>query len=309
MGALPDMTNTEIMHTSRRSDLALTPFLKWAGGKRWFVTRCLHMVPGQYRRYIEPFLGSGAMYFSLKPERALLADLNPDLIDCYQAIRSSPDAIVDILVMHHERHCHEHYYATRAVKPNDPIERAAWLIYLNRTCWNGLYRVNKKNEFNVPIGTKTNVVLANDDFESLSQMLATADIFNQDFETTLDAADSGDFVFVDPPYTVKHNLNGFLKYNDKIFSWSDQVRLRNAVVRAAQRGAMVLVTNANHQSIRDLYDGIGNQEVIERASVLSGSAEHRVRTEELVIRTWVIREPARAASHSDWPRLDLPIRA
>lgn len=275
---------------------ALAPFLKWAGGKRWFVNRCLYMAPKQYGCYIEPFLGSGAMYFALKPTRALLADLNPDLIDCYQAIRSSPAAIVERLALHHERHCHEHYYATRAIKPTDPIERAAWLIYLNRTCWNGLYRVNQKNEFNVPIGTKTNVVLPNDDFASMSRMLATADICNQDFETTLDAAENGDFVFVDPPYTVKHNLNGFLKYNDKIFSWADQVRLRDAVVRAAQRGAMALVTNANHRSIRDLYEGVGAQEVIERASVLSGSAQHRVRTEELVIRTWIASVSGRAVS-------------
>jgi DNA adenine methylase len=96
-----------------------------------------------------------------------------------------------------------------------------------------------------------------------------------------------DFVFVDPPYTVKHNLNGFLKYNDKIFSWADQLRLRDAVVRAANRGAMVLVTNANHHSIREIYDGVGEQQVIGRASVLSGSAAHRVRTEELTIRTWM----------------------
>jgi DNA adenine methylase len=265
----------------------LAPFLKWAGGKRGFVSRCLHMVPERFGRYIEPFLGSGSMYFALKPKRALLSDLNSDLIDCYQAIKASPEAIVALLADHHQRHCEEHYYATRAVKPADPVERAAWLIYLNRTCWNGLYRVNRKNEFNVPIGTKTNVVLPTDDFSSTSRMLALAEIVNQDFETTLEAAKSGDFVFVDPPYTVKHNLNGFLKYNDKIFSWADQLRLRDTVVRAAERGAMVLVTNANHQSIREIYEGVGHLEVVGRASVLSGRAEHRVQTEELIIRTWV----------------------
>lgn len=270
---------------SRRE--ALAPFLKWAGGKRWFANRCLHMIPEAYDRYIEPFLGSGAMYFALKPRCALLADLNADLIECYQAIRTSPLAIVAHLTRHHALHCEAHYYATRAVKPTDPIERAAWLIYLNRTCWNGLYRVNRRNEFNVPIGTKTNVIMPNDDFSSMSEMLLPAVIRNQDFETTLDAAESGDFVFVDPPYTVKHNLNGFLKYNDKIFTWADQMRLRDSVVRAAGRGAKVLVTNANHQSIREIYAGVGLQTVVQRASVLSGSAAHRVRTEELTIQTWV----------------------
>ena len=286
MGALPNMSQIVIQQPGSPPDQPLAPFLKWAGGKRWFVHRCLHMVPQQYGRYIEPFLGSGAMYFALRPARALLADLNSDLIDCYQSVRSSPAAIVELLAQHHEQHCSEHYYATRANKPTDSVERAAWLIYLNRTCWNGLYRVNRKNEFNVPIGTKSKVVLPTDNFALLNRVLATADICHQDFETTLDAALRGDFAFVDPPYTVKHNLNGFLKYNDKIFSWADQVRLRAAVARAAQRGAMVLVTNANHHSIRELYEGLGTQEVIERASVLSSSSQFRVRTEELAISTW-----------------------
>jgi len=149
--------------------------------------------------------------------------------------------------------------------------------------------VNRKNEFNVPIGTKSNVVLPTDDFQRMSRVLGGADILAQDFESTLDSARHGDFVFVDPPYTVKHNLNGFVKYNDKIFQWADQIRLRDAVVRAATRGAMVLVTNANHQSIREIYEDVGRQEVVARASVLSGSAAHRIRTEELVVRTWVDR--------------------
>lgn len=266
---------------------ALAPFLKWAGGKRWFADRCLHLVPRDYRRYVEPFLGSGAMFFALRPGDAVLSDLNPDLINCYRAIRDAPEGIGERLAEHHRRHDKAHYYDTRAAKPDDPVERAAWFIYLNRTCWNGLYRVNRKNEFNVPIGTKTNVVLPNDDFVGASRILSDIKILHQDFEATLDAAADGDFVFVDPPYTVKHNLNGFLKYNDKIFSWADQLRLRDAVVRAAARGARILVTNANHVSIREIYDGVGRHQVVGRASVLAASAAHRSQTEELVIQTWL----------------------
>jgi DNA adenine methylase len=288
---------------------ALTPFLKWAGGKRWFADRCLHLIPRNFGRYVEPFLGSGAMFFALRPPKALLSDLNPDLINCYRAIRDAPEGIAERLAEHHRLHDKAHYYDTRAAKPDDPVERAAWFIYLNRTCWNGLYRVNRRNEFNVPIGTKTSVVLPNDDFKGASRILSGVEILNQDFEATLDAAEDGDFVFVDPPYTVKHNLNGFLKYNDKIFSWADQMRLRNAVVRAAARGARILVTNANHASIREIYDGVGRQQVVGRASVLAASAAHRTQTEELVIQTWLdfrddaapsVRAPrasARSASH------------
>lgn len=280
---------TEILPKSRNGPPAsvVTPFLKWAGGKRWFADRCLHLVPRDHGRYVEPFLGSGAIFFALQPGDALLSDLNPDLINCYRAIRDAPESIAERLAEHHRLHDHAHYYETRSAKPEDPVECAAWFIYLNRTCWNGLYRVNRRNEFNVPIGTKTRVVLPNDDFFAVSQLLAGVEILHQDFETTLDAACTGDFVFVDPPYTVKHNLNGFLKYNDKIFSWADQLRLRDAVVRATERGALVLVTNANHSSIREIYEGIGRQQVVRRASVLAANAAHRSPTEELVIQTWL----------------------
>lgn len=263
------------------------PFLKWAGGKRWFADRCMHLIPEEFERYIEPFLGSGAMFFALRPERAILSDLNDDLINCYRAVRDAPLAISEMLAAHHANHSEDHYYRTRANKPDEPVMRAAWFLYLNRTCWNGLYRVNQKNEFNVPIGTKTAVVLDSDDFAASSKILRSAELKNRDFEETLAIAGAGDFVFVDPPYTVKHNLNGFVKYNDKIFSWADQVRLRDAVVEAAARGASVLVTNANHASIREIYHGVGCLEVVRRASVLAASSKHRVQTDELVVRTWL----------------------
>lgn len=266
---------------------ALEPFLKWAGGKRWFAERFLHLVPEQFDRFVEPFLGSGAMFFALQPAKALLSDLNADLVGCYCAMRDAPDALATRLADHQVLHDKEHYYRVRSAKPEDLIERAVWFLYLNRTCWNGLYRVNLRNEFNVPIGTKTTVVLASDNFAASASTLASAEIAHCDFERTLDQAGPDDFVFVDPPYTVKHNLNGFLKYNDKIFSWADQVRLRDAIARAAARGAKLLVTNANHISIRELYEGIGRCEVVCRASVLAARAIHRVQTEELVIRTWL----------------------
>jgi DNA adenine methylase len=266
---------------------ALAPFLKWAGGKRWFADRWLHLIPDQFNRYIEPFVGSGAMYFALQPELAILSDLNADLINAYCAVRDDPAEIQHLLEAHDRLHCKEHYYSTRSAKLDEPIDRAARLIYLNRTCWNGLYRVNRRNEFNVPIGTKTRAVLPTDNFPSVSAVLRGAQLLVQDFEATIDLAGQGDFVFVDPPYTVKHNLNGFVKYNDHIFSWTDQVRLRDAVARAAGRGAMILVTNANHHSIREIYEGVGTQTVLTRASILAASSANRSQVEELAIRTWV----------------------
>ncbi|MGO6678946.1 DNA adenine methylase [Rhizobium leguminosarum] len=281
------MTPEEVSSKSNHTAVRSVPFLKWAGGKRWFAERYIDMVPARFERYIEPFLGSGAVFFALRPRAAILSDLNRELISCYEVIRRHPRDVQRHLQLHHADHSQTHYYRMRAERPSSALENAVRFLYLNRTCWNGLYRVNRKNEFNVPIGTKTSVMLPTDDFVTTSEILANAKLLHQDFEATLDEALEGDFVFVDPPYTVKHNLNGFVKYNDKIFSWSDQIRLRNAVERAAMRGAYVLVTNANHESIRELYDGLGHHEVISRASVLSGNPAHRAPTEELTIRTWL----------------------
>ncbi|WP_297920923.1 Dam family site-specific DNA-(adenine-N6)-methyltransferase [Metallibacterium sp.] len=260
----------------------MTPFLKWAGGKRWLVANHAGLFPTEYNRYIEPFLGSGAVYFHLKPRLALLSDANLELIRTYQAVRDDCASVARILRWHQAMHSDEHYYAVRAEIPDDATAAAARFIYLNRTCWNGLYRVNRRGEFNVPRGTKDTVVLDSDNFHELARVLKCAILKHGDFKKSIDAAGSGDLLFVDPPYTVKHNHNGFIKYNDKIFSWEDQIRLRDSLVRADSRGAMVVMTNANHASVRDLYEGF-NQFPLTRQSVLSGLAEARGVTEELLV--------------------------
>jgi DNA adenine methylase len=135
----------------------------------------------------------------------------------------------------------------------------------------------------VPIGTKSAVIMATDDWDAMSHLLKSAQLICGDFENSIDAAMEGDFVFADPPYTVKHNLNGFIKYNDALFSWGDQIRLKDALLRARQRGARVVVTNAHHASIRDLYSEHFLLEPVTRASVLAGSPVHRGRYEELLI--------------------------
>lgn len=275
----------------RPSDVKVVPFLKWAGGKRWFADRHINLLPQSYHNYVEPFLGGGALFFAAAPRYSILSDLNSDLIDVYHIVRDQPKLLKEKLAEHHRCHNLEHYYKTRSSKPTEKVELAAWFLYLNRTCFNGLYRVNLKNEFNVPIGTKSDVVLPTDNFDELSRRLSNAELVCCDFEKTIDRANEGDFVFIDPPYTVKHNLNGFVKYNDKIFAWSDQIRLRDAVVRASKRGAMIMITNANHKSIRELYDGVGSQTPIKRASVLAASSSYRASVEELAIRTWIASEP------------------
>jgi DNA adenine methylase len=259
------------------------PFLKWAGGKRWLTKRFPGLIPVHFRRYFEPFLGSGAVYFHLSPVSGVISDLNEDLVVTYRALRNDPHKVHSLLKKHSRRHDNDYYYQIRESRPVSEAVRAARLIYLNRTCWNGLYRVNKNGIFNVPRGTKNSVIFPSDDFAAISAQLKRIDISCCDFEITIDRADEGDFVFIDPPYTVKHNFNGFLKYNQSIFNWDDQVRLCRSIVRARDRGVLVLVLNANHRSIRDLYRGIGQQVRLPRSSVLAGDSSFRIKTSELGI--------------------------
>lgn len=266
---------------------ACDPFLKWAGGKRWLMYRYRYLFPSNYRNYFEPFLGSGAAYFALQPASAIISDANADLINTYTSIRSDPLGVMDRLTAHHLSHNPEHYYMVRSRKRDTDTDRAADFIYLNRTCWNGLYRVNKQGQFNVPIGTKERVLLPSDDFMAVSKALSGASIRCSDFEDTINSAGRGDFIFVDPPYTVMHDNNGFVKYNENIFMWSDQCRLADAVKSASKRGAMVLMTNANHYSIRDLYQESMNITEVHRNSVISGSNCGRVKATELVIRNYL----------------------
>ena len=201
------------------------PFLKWAGGKRWFVKNHDDLLPEKFNCYYEPFLGSGAVFFHLEPKEAVLSDANPHLIETYQAIKDDWRQVLHYLKKHQRHHDKDYYYEMRGRNCKTKHTRAAKFIYLNRTCWNGLYRENLKGVFNVPIGTKTAVVLDTDDFEEVSRILQNVDLKYCDFEKTIARAESGDFIFVDPPYTVAHNNNGFVKYNQNIFSWEDQVRL------------------------------------------------------------------------------------
>ena len=261
------------------------PFLKWAGGKRWFTQSCRDVFPDKFRCYIEPFLGSGAVFFSINPSKAVLSDINDDLINAYRIVQWRRNLLFDKLIDHHRRHSDEYYYSTRATRPTDKVARAARFIYLNRTCWNGLYRVNKSGEFNVPKGTKSKVLLETDDFLAVSRCLAKAELMACDFELSIAKAGTNDLVFLDPPYTVKHNHNGFIKYNNNLFSWEDQIRLANAVKSASKRGAYIVMTNANHDSIRELYKGF-HLISLTRHSVLSGKAKARIKTEELLVRNF-----------------------
>lgn len=258
------------------------PFLKWAGGKRWLLPLATAMRDASIATYIEPFLGSGAMYFGLKPSKAILSDRNQELIETYQAIADDWRAVFSHLRRHDRSHSTSYYYAVRNQRLRSAATRAARFIYLNRTCWNGLYRVNRQGVFNTPIGTKTSALLESDDFGTVARLLKQAILVATDFETQVDKANKGDLVFADPPYTVRHQYNGFVKYNEQLFSWNDQERLHCALLRAKRRGATVICTNADHSSVRQLYQGDFRIFPLTRYSSIAGSGGTRGKYAEIV---------------------------
>lgn len=208
-----------------------TPFVRWAGAKRAMVPALMRAVPADYNRYVEPFVGSGAMFFALEPERAVLSDALAPLVETYLAVRDDPTAV----------HAHlsqwkvdkESYYEVRSQSPDDPMARAARFIYLNKTCWNGLYRVNLRGEFNVPFGRpKSSNIVSTPTLEACSAALRRCEALGVgDFQQILKECTAGDLVFLDPPYVTGHNNNGFIEYNEKLFTWNDQCRLAGEVRR------------------------------------------------------------------------------
>jgi DNA adenine methylase len=287
ISSIPEPGNCSTIAEGRRSSghiRLMVPFLKWPGGKRWFVYRFAERLPTQFNRYIEPFLGGGSVYFSLRPVHAILGDTNEDLINAYRSIRDDWARVTRVLKRHHARHGEEHYYLVRGSRPSSATGKAARLIYLNRTCFNGVYRVNRGGIFNVPKGTKESVLLPTDNFEGISRLLSSATIVVSDFEPLVDEAGPGDFVFADPPYTVNHNENGFIKYNEVLFSWADQQRLAASLSRARERGAYIVATNANHRAVKRLYWRHGfSVRSVQRSSTVSCNASGRRHFGEVII--------------------------
>ena len=261
------------------------PFLKWAGSKRKLVEKILPAFPKEFETYFEPFLGSGAMFFALTPKRAVLGDSLADLISTYKAVRKNVAGINNHLAT--LKPDSETFYQVRGNRSQDSVARAAEFIYLNKTCWNGLYRVNSQGNFNVPFGkAKSPINFSAKDLEICSKVLRQRSIrlINADFETTLSTAKEKDLVFLDPPYVTSHYKNGFHEWNSRLFTWNDQIRLADTAKTLANMGAHVVVTNADHPDIIKLYKGFSVRQY-DRASTLASNGEMRRRTTEVVFST------------------------
>lgn len=262
---------------------ARRPFLRWAGSKRSLLKHLLPVIPKRFGTYYEPFLGSGALFFLLRPERATLADTCGELVDVYEAVRDGPEKILAYLDLWVPDK--DFYYAIRENRSSGRFKRAAEFIYLNRTCWNGLYRVNAAGKFNVPYGQpKTDFIVDAENLRACSRALVSPqiDLAVGDFEDAVVDATVGDFVFLDPPYVTGHNNNGFIDYNEDLFRWSDQERLARVARELVDRGVHVVVTNADHDDVVGLYPGFGRR-TFARTSTLAGNARARRAIREVVL--------------------------
>ncbi|WP_426291967.1 DNA adenine methylase [Dyadobacter endophyticus] len=257
----------------------IRPLIRWAGGKVWLTDFLQNHVPAYFGNYHEPFLGGGSVFLALKSSGkinnlAFLSDANKDLIETFTVIRDHPIELIDEMVPF--QNTKEFYYSLRGNIPDTSISRAARFLFLNRTSFNGIYRVNLKGEYNVPYGfRKMEYLFKEDEIHALSEALKDTFLRATDFDHTITNIKPGDLVFLDPPYTVAHENNGFVKYNQKIFAWEDQQRLRTYIDKIIEIGAHFILTNAAHISISELYDGVGNSLKLARPSLIGGKGAKR----------------------------------
>lgn len=259
------------------------PFLRWAGSKRWLLRHLIPLLPPRFGTYWEPFLGSGALFFLLRPNRAVLSDKCEQLMQTYAAVRENASRLISYL--RPLRPNRELFYAMRQRPGRGRIKRAAEFLYLNKTCWNGLFRVNSEGHFNVPYGRPKSDVLL--DFDNLAACSKTLDkpgikLHSCDFEIALRAVKPGDLVYLDPPYVTRHDNNGFVDYNETLFSWNDQERLAALAHDLVKAGAYVIVTNANHRDVIRLYPGF-HRRIRARISTLASDTRRRGRVHEAIL--------------------------
>lgn len=264
------------------------PLLKWAGGKTQLLAEILPRIPKQYGRFIEPFFGGGAVFFAARPENGIIADINPELVNLYRSVAIDVNGVIAHLRSY--ENTEEVFYAVRSLDWTklSNIEAAARTIFLNRTCFNGLYRVNKSGRFNVPFGRYKNPKIIDEGaLRAASLLLRRAKIICGDYKTVLNEnARPGDFIFLDPPYLPVSSSADFIQYTKERFSEQDHVDLAAEVKRLHELGCHVVLTNSNHPLVHELYRNF-DVEVVQTKRYISCNGNGR--TGEDVIVTAVPR--------------------
>lgn len=258
-------------------------FLRWAGGKAWLLPVFNELVQGRnFRRYFEPFLGGGSIFLGYDGyEEAWLSDLNDELITTYACIRDNPRRVLTLLGGFPRTE--EAYYVIRSKAYEDPFYRAARMLYLNYHSFNGIYRVNSKGLYNVPFGRRNPIDYGSYDFALVAEKLANAQLWCGDFGDIARHIRRNDFVYLDPPYTVSHNNNGFIEYNETIFRLEDQHRLNRLVQMIEARGAYFVLSNAHHTAIDAIFSSPARRRlVLKRPNKIGGFNAQRGQTTELL---------------------------
>lgn len=263
------------------------PFLKWAGGKSRLLKQYAPYFPPQdrVRRYYEPFIGSAAVFFHLQPANACLSDANEKLVEVYQVVQQDVEALIKVLERH--KNDREYYYQIRGQNPAklSPVERAARLIFLNRTCYNGLYRENRKGEFNVPFGRYKNPTICDRRrLRKASIGLQGVELQVADFSYSVAQASAGDFVYFDPPYVPLSSTSNFTSYNRFGFGLEDQRRLAETIHQLTSRGCKVMLSNSDVPLVHELYGSRGYRFIsIQARRNINSKAERRGAITELLI--------------------------
>ena len=260
------------------------PFLKWAGGKSHLLPQLRSLVLKQYDKYIEPFLGGGALFLDLRPNHAVISDLNSELINCYIVVRDAPYELLEQLKGIPVNS--KTYYRIRKRDPKklNDIERAARLVYLNKTCYNGLYRVNKRGQFNTPYGKNDNArVYTPKNILRASKALRIADILQGDFEPILlNYASCGDFIYLDPPYPPTARYSDFTRYTSNFFYKKDHLRLAKVVEELDNRNCRFALSNAKHPLVLKIYSKYKKIEV-KAPRYISSRGDGRGNVSEILI--------------------------
>ncbi len=263
------------------------PFLKWVGGKRQLLKQMDSYLPKSFNKYIEPFVGGGAIFFYLLPETAILIDGNPILINCYTTIKTQVDSLIEALRGHKNEA--EYYYSIRSADRTPEfdqwtdVQKAARIMYMNKCCFNGLYRVNSKGYFNVPFGKYKNPkFLDEENLRAVHEVLQTVTIRSGSFELCLEYAKKDDFVYLDPPYYPITKTANFTSYTKNNFSEQDQIRLVEVFGELDKRGCKVMLSNSYCEFILDLYSDY-RIELVQAKRAINSDAKKRGAIKEVLI--------------------------
>ncbi len=294
---MQDNTASKLPRTSKRRaykhNVLAQPFLKWAGGKRQLLPAIKEYLPQKFGQYYEPFIGAGAVLFSLQPKKSIINDTNSELINCYQVIKDNPEELLELCQEHRANNSKEYFYLLREqdrrddFKDRSPLERAARIIYLNKTCFNGLFRVNSSGQFNVPYGNYANPTIADPAvIYAISTYLNRGNvrILNGDFAKAVSTARKGAFIYFDPPYHPISDTSSFTGYSVNGFGEAEQIRLKDLCDKLTERGCQVLVSNSSADLIREIYSDPKYEIVEVKATrAINAVASRRGRINELLI--------------------------